>query len=258
MLPNWKVSAERLVAPSLAASCPPLSHFSSLRLLYLPLRVTLTHFALSSYERAFRLPTSFLILGLARFGVQPKLYRLSWRAFASIHRSCFLLLLLGRLSLLALPHILETCLPLLWSPPFPLHAPALIPFSLAHLDSLFSHNLVLWTNGSVSIPFGKGGFGVLANCFLCGTETTLIFSAGLVRSRFLQKLRHFAISCSTNKPAISLSFSYLTLILSLPLLLHLSFYLKLSGRFGKNCLLSSPVLSYYNGSQDISTREQRG
>ena len=32
----------------------------------LPLRVTLTHFALSSYERALRLPTSFPISGLAR------------------------------------------------------------------------------------------------------------------------------------------------------------------------------------------------
>ena len=47
--------------------------------------------------------------------------------------------------------------------------------------------------------------------------------------------------------------SYLTLVLPLPPcpLLHLSFYLKLSGRSGRNCLLSlPPVLSGYNGSPD--------
>ena len=46
--------------------------------------------------------------------------------------------------------------------------------------------------------------------------------------------------------------SYLTLVLSSPPypLLHLSFYLNLSGRSGRNCLLSPPVLSGYNGSPD--------
>ena len=50
-----------------------------------PLRVTLTHFTLLSYERALRLPTSFPISGLARLGVKPRLCRSSWRAFASTH-----------------------------------------------------------------------------------------------------------------------------------------------------------------------------
>ena len=50
-----------------------------------PLRVTLTHFALFSYERALRLPTSFSISGLARLGVKPRLCRSSWRALASTH-----------------------------------------------------------------------------------------------------------------------------------------------------------------------------
>ena len=40
-----------------------------------PLRVTLTHFTRSSYERALRLPTSFPISGLARLGVKPRLCR---------------------------------------------------------------------------------------------------------------------------------------------------------------------------------------
>ena len=56
--------------------------------------------------------------------------------------------------------------------------------ALAHLDSLPPHDLVLWTDGSVPFPFCKGGCGVLANCSLCGAETTLSFSAGPVCSRF--------------------------------------------------------------------------
>ena len=49
------------------------------------------------------------------------------------------------------------------------------------------HELVLWTDGSVPFPFGKGGSGVLANCSLCGTEATLSFSAGPVCSSFSAK-----------------------------------------------------------------------
>ena len=44
--------------------------------------------------------------------------------------------------------------------------------------------MVLWTDGSVSFPFGKGGSGVLANCSLCGAEATLSFSAGPICSSF--------------------------------------------------------------------------
>ena len=95
------------------------------------LRVTLTHFALSSYERTLRLPTSFPISGLARFGVKSRHCRSSWRAFSLLTHSCFLLLPLGRLSLLALSYPFGTCLPLLWSPLFPLHAPTLMPSYLA-------------------------------------------------------------------------------------------------------------------------------
>ena len=50
-----------------------------------PLRVTLIHFTLFSYERALHLPTSFPISGLARLGVKPRLCRSSWRAFASTY-----------------------------------------------------------------------------------------------------------------------------------------------------------------------------
>ena len=106
-------------------------------------------------------------------------------------RSSFLLLVLGRLFLLALPVLLGICLSSRWSPPFPLHALALIPLSLAKVRrSLPHHDLVLWTDDSVSYPFGKGGSGVLANCSLCGTEATLSFSAGPVCSSF------FAEACA--------------------------------------------------------------
>ena len=63
----------------------------------------------------------------------------------------------------------------------------------------------------------------------------------------------FAGLGSTNKSAIFYFFSYyLTLVLFSPPcpLLHLFFYLKLCGRPGRNCLLSPPVLSDYNGSPD--------
>ena len=149
-----------------------------------PLRVTLTHFTLFSYERTFCLRTSLPISGLARLGVKPRLCRSFWRAFASTHP-------------LMLP---STCSreTLVACPPFPpwnlpsftvesaLSAPCSrsdLP-SVAHLDSLSPDDLVLWTDGSVPFPFGKGGSGVLANCFLCGTEATISFSAGPVCSSF--------------------------------------------------------------------------
>ena len=56
--------------------------------------------------------------------------------------------------------------------------------ALAHLDSLPPHDLVLWTDGTVPSPLGKGGSGVFASCFLNGTKATLSFSAGPVCSSF--------------------------------------------------------------------------
>ena len=69
----------------------------------------------------------------------------------------------------------------------------------------------------------------------------------------------FAGLGNTNKSAIfPLVSYYLTLVLSSPPypLLHLSFYLKLCRRCGRNCLLSPSVLSDYNGSSD--TRFSQG
>ena len=201
-----------------------------------PLQVTLTHFTLFSYERALRLPTSFSISGLAILAVKPRLCRPSWRALASTH-PLMLPSICSREALLACPP----------SPPWNLPAFTVdstlstpcsrsdLPLSrqgaaLAHLDSLTPHDLVLWTDGSVPFPFGKGGSGVLANCSLCGSEATLSFSAGPVCSSFSAEacaiLHALCWFGSTNKPAIFLFFSYyLTLVLSSPPcpLLHLFF-----------------------------------
>ena len=187
-----------------------------------PLRVTLTHFTLFSYERSLRLPTSFPISGLARLGVKPRHCRSSWRAFASTH-PLMLPSTCSREAFLACP----PCPP--WNlPSFTVESTLSTPCSrsdpplsrqgaaLAHLDSLPPHDLVLWTDGS--FPFGKGGSGVLANCSLCGTEATLSFSAGPV---FPLKpapfCTLFAGLGNTKKSAISLLFfSCLTLVLSSP------------------------------------------
>ena len=50
-----------------------------------PLRVTLTHFTFSFYERALHVASCFPISGLARLVVKPRSCRSSWRAFASTH-----------------------------------------------------------------------------------------------------------------------------------------------------------------------------
>ena len=126
--------------------------------------------------------------------------------------------------------------------------------ALAHLDSIPPYDLVLWTNSYVPFPFDNGGSGVLANCSHSGTEAILFFQQAQYAQVFLLKLAPFCTLFaglgSINKSAIFLLFSsYLILVLSSSScsLLHLSCYFNLSGR---NCLLSPPVLSGYNGSLD--------
>ena len=110
-----------------------------------------------------------------------------------------------------LPVLLRISLPSPWSPPFPLHAPALILLSLVQLDSLPHHDLVLWTDGSVPFPFGKSGSGVLANCSLYGIEATLSFSAGPV-CFFRWSLRHSARSLLSRQHQQVCHFSSLLLL----------------------------------------------
>ena len=69
-------------------------------------------------------------------------------------RSCFLLLVLGRLLLLALPVLLGICSCSRWSPPFPLHALALILLSLAKVrlsPTLTLSPLMIWYFGQTAL-----------------------------------------------------------------------------------------------------------
>ena len=126
--------------------------------------------------------------------------------------------------------------------------------AIAHLDSIQPHDLVVWTNGFVHFPFGKGGFGVLANCSLCGTEATLSFSAGSVCSSFSAKACAILQAlCWSRQHQQVCHFSSLLLSDSRHLtcsLLCLSFYLSLSGRSGRNSFLSPHVLLGYDEAPD--------
>ena len=69
-------------------------------------------------------------------------------------RPCILLLVLGRLLLLALPVLLGICPPSRWSPPFPLHALALISLSLAKVrlsPILTLSPLMIWYFGQTAL-----------------------------------------------------------------------------------------------------------
>ena len=183
-------------------------------------------------------------------------------------RSCFLLLVLGRLVLHALPVLLGICLRSPWSPPFLLHALALISPSLAkvRLSPILTLSLLMiWYSGLTALFLF-----LLARAALAFLPTALsVALRPLFPSRQAQYAQVFPLKpapfCTlfaglgnTNKSAIFLLFSsYLTLVLSSPPCPLLLFsYLKLCGRSGRNCILSPPVLSGYNGSPD--TRFYRG
>ena len=168
--------------------------------------------------------------------------------------SCFLLLVLGRLFLLALPFLIGICLPSRWSPHFPFHALALIHPSLAHLDSL---PLMTWCSEQTALfLLVRAATAYLSTALSAALRPLFPFRQAQYAQVFPLKpapfCALFAGLGSTNKSAIFLLFShYLTLVLSSPPCphLHLSSYLKLCCRSGRNCLLS-PVLSGYNRSPD--------
>ena len=128
-------AGSRAVTGCLWSSPIPLLFFEAS---LLPLRVTLSHFALSSYERFLRLPSSSPISGLARLGVKPRLCRASWRAFASTYPLLLRPTSSREALLLTFPHLPESWLPSLWSPPFPLHVPDLISFLFAKVRLLLT------------------------------------------------------------------------------------------------------------------------
>ena len=169
-----------------------------------------------------------------------------------LNRSCFLL---GRLFLLALPVLLRICLSSLWSPTFSLHASALIPLSLAKTrlsPTLTLYPLMIWYFGQTALflfLLARAAPASLPSALSVALRPLFSFQeAQYVQVFPLQPAPFctlFAGLDSTNNSAISLlSSSYMTLALSSPPypLAHLSFYLKLCGRSGRNCLLSPPVL----------------
>ena len=172
--------------------------------------------------------------------------------------SCFLLLL-GRLSLLALPFLLGTCLCSPWSPPFPLHALTLISLSLTKMQlslTLTLFPLTIWYSRLMALflfLLARAALAYLSTAPSVALRSLFPFQQTQYVQVSLWKpvpfCKLFAGLGSTNKSAISHLFSScLTLFCSL---LHLSFYLKLSGRSGRNCLFSPPVLSGFNGCLDI-------
>ena len=234
-----------------------------------PLRVTLTHFTLFSHERALRLPTSFPISGLARLGVKPRLCRSSWRAFASTH-PLMLSSTCSREALVACP----PCPP--WNlPSFTVESTLSSPCSrsdpphsrqgaaLAHLDSL---PLMIWYSEQTALflfLLARAAPAFLPTALSVALRPLFLFRQAQFVPVFPLKpapfCTLFAGLGNTIKSAIFLLFfSCLTLVLSSPPcpLLHLSSYLKLCGRSGRNCPSSPPVLTGYNGSPD--TRFSRG
>ena len=175
-------------------------------------------------------------------------------------RSCFLLLVLGRLLLLALPVLLGIFPRSPWSPPLSHHAPALIPLTLAkvrlyaHLESL---PLMIWYSGQTALflfLLARAAAAFLPTAFSVALRPLFLFWQVQYAQVFPLKpapfCTLFAGLGSTNKSAISLLLlsDSRSVLVTRPLL-HLSFYLKLCDRSGRNCLLSS-VLSGYNGCQD--------
>ena len=184
-------------------------------------------------------------------------------------RSCFLLLLLGRLFLLALSFLLGIFLCSPWSPPFPLYALALISISLAKMQispTLTLSPFMIWCSEQTALfvfLLARAAPAFLPTALSVALRPLFPFQQAQYVQVFPLKpvpfCTLFAGLGSNNKSAISLLFSYyLTLVLSsLPChLLHLSFYFNLCGKSGRNCLLSSFVLLGYNGSPD--TRFSRG
>ena len=165
--------------------------------------------------------------------------------------------------MLALTVLLGICLPSRSSQLFPLHALALIPLPLAKVrlsPTLTLYPLMIWYSGQTALflfllvkaapAFLPTGLSVALRPLFPFRQAQFVPVFPLKPAPFCTI---FAGLGNTIKSAISLLFfSCLTLVLSSPPcpLLHLSCYLKLCGRSGRNCSSSSPVLSGYNGSPD--------
>ena len=199
--------------------------------------------------------------------MKPRLCRSSWRAFASTH-SLMLPSTCSSEALVACP----PCPP--WNlPSFTAESTLSTPCSrsdlphsrqgaaLVHLDSIVP---MIWNSRQTALfLLARAATAFLPTALSVALRPLFPFrQAQYAHVLTVRPAPFCTLSAglgSTNKSAISLLVSYyLTLVLSSPPcpLLHLSFYLKLCGRSGRNCLLSPSVLSGFNGSLD--TRFSRG
>ena len=173
-------------------------------------------------------------------------------------RSCFLLLPLGRLFLLALPFLLGICLPSLCSSSFPLHALALIILSLVKVrlsPTLILSLFMIWYSVQTALfLLAKAAPAFLPTALPVALRRPFPFLQAQYVEVFPLKpapfCTLFAGLGSTNKSAISLLLTDSRSSSPPCPLLRLSSYLKLCGRSGRNGLLSPLVLSEYNGSPD--------
>ena len=142
-------------------------------------------------------------------------------------RSCFLLLVLGRVFLLVLPFLLGICPRSRWSPPFPLHALTLIPLSLAKVrlsPILTLSSLMIWCFGQTALflfLLAKAAPAFLPTALSVALRPHFPFQQAQYVQVFPLKpapfCTLFAGLGSTIKSAISLLFSScLTLVLSSP------------------------------------------
>ena len=202
-----------------------------------PLRVTLTHFTLFSYERALLLPTSFPISGLARLGVKPRLCRSSWRALASIH-PLVLPSICSREALLAFPPGPPWNLPSFTvESTFPTPCSRSDPLTLAKVrlsPTLTLSPLMIWYSGLMALflfLLARAAPACLPTAFSVARPLFPFWQAQYVPVFPLKPAPFctlFAGHGSSNMSAIFLFFSScLTLVLSSPPcpLLHLSSYL---------------------------------
>ena len=153
----------------------------------LPLKLTLEHQTLSSFERVLRLPPDFSSLyALATRNVPCRLKKKpSWRSFCSSATQ-------------SLPSPRET---LIMCPPFPPwtathftvspfipdctgNSTARLQSASNRLSSLPHSDIQEWTDGSVPSLFGPGGAGVYVTCSKCNTSNSLSFSTGPIASSF--------------------------------------------------------------------------
>ena len=148
-----------------------------------PLKLTLEHQALSSFERALCLPPDFSSLyALVTTNVPCCLKKKpSWRSFSS---SATQPLPSPREILIMCPHF----------PPWTATHFTVSPFipdctgnSTAQLQSASSlppSDIQVWTDGSVPSLFGPGGAGVYITCSKCNIFNSLSFSTGPIASSF--------------------------------------------------------------------------